>query len=111
MSELDPTPTEVVAIDWERLALGDPADDLGRLTAEVAVGIRSHGGPAAEAEAAVERILASYGAALGPGRIDGPFAERFRLHRASSTLRIARNGWLPQTDRLRLVAQASELLA
>ena len=106
-----PAATEVVAIDWERLALGDPADDLGRLAAEVAAGIRSHGGPAAEAEAAVERILAGYGAALGPGRIDEPFAERFRFHRASSTLRIARNGWLPQTDRLRLVAQASALLA
>ncbi|MBA3875886.1 MAG: hypothetical protein C0498_02950 [Anaerolinea sp.] len=90
-----PTATEVVAIDWERLAPGNPADDRGRLAAEVAAGIRSHGGPAAEADAVVERILASYGAALGSGRIDEPFVERFRFHRASSTLRIARNGWLP----------------
>ncbi len=106
-----PATTEVVAIDWERLALGDPADDLGRLAAEVAAGIRSHGGPAGEAEAAVGRILASYGTIPAPGRIDEAFAERFRFHRAASTLRIARNGWLPQTDRLRLVAQASALLA
>lgn len=106
-----PSAAGVVAIDWERLALGDPADDLGRLAAEVAAGIRSHGGPAEEAEATVGRILTAYGAAAGAGRVDEPFAERFRFHRASSTLRIARNGWLPQTDRLRLVAQASALLA
>jgi len=106
-----PSAADVVAIDWERLALGDPADDLGRLAAEVAAGIRSHGGPAEEAEAAVGRILTAYGAAAGAGRVDEPFAERFRFHRASSTLRIARNGWLSQTDRLRLIAQASTLLA
>lgn len=76
----------------------------------MAAGIRSHGGPAAEAEAAVGRILASYDAAAPSQLADDGFAERFRFHRASSTLRIARNGWLSQLERTRLVAQAVALL-
>lgn len=106
-----PSPDEVVAIDWERLAVGDPADDLGRLMAEVANGIRIRGGEAAEAEAAAERIMTAYRAALPDGLPDHGFGERLRFHRASSTLRMARNGWLSALERTRLVTEAMALLA
>jgi len=36
---------------------------------------------------------------------------RARFYRASSTLRIARNGWVSRLDRTALVAQAMALLA
>jgi hypothetical protein len=36
---------------------------------------------------------------------------RARFYRASSTLRIARNGWISRLDRTALVAQAMGLLA
>jgi hypothetical protein len=43
------------------------------------------------------------------GSNDG-FVERMRFHQASSTLRIARNGWISRSERMQLVTQAMTLL-
>ena len=40
----------------------------------------------------------------------GDAAEKYAFHRAVSTLRIARNGWLSRLDRTALVAHAAILL-
>jgi aminoglycoside phosphotransferase (APT) family kinase protein len=101
----------VVVVDWERLRLGDPAFDLGRLMAETTHSIDQHGGSVAEAEPFVRFIADTYRYAL-PASWDGDgLLKRARFYRASSTLRIARNGWVSRLDRTALVAQAMALLA
>lgn len=100
----------VVVLDWERFHSGDPAFDLGRLMAEITHSVNQHGGGVGEAEQLVDRLMNAYCRArrLSPGeRLLG----RARFYRASSTLRIARNGWISRLDRTALVAQAMALLA
>jgi aminoglycoside phosphotransferase len=100
----------VVVIDWERLYAGDPASDLGRLMAEITHSINQHGGSVAEAEHFVEHMVDAYRHAA-PRDWDGEaVVRRTRFYRASSTLRIARNGWVSRLDRTALVAQAMALL-
>ncbi len=106
-----PESGEVVVVDWERLDRGDPASDLGRLMAEITHSINQHGGSVVEAEPFVEHMVDAYGRAL-PSCWDGEaLVDRARFYRASSTLRIARNGWVSRLDRMALVAQAMALLA
>jgi aminoglycoside phosphotransferase (APT) family kinase protein len=101
----------VVALDWERLHVADPASDLGRLMAEVSHSITRHGGDVAEALFFVQSLTGAYCAAL-PATWDAErLIARAGFFQASSTLRIARNGWVPRLDRLELVAQALALLA
>jgi aminoglycoside phosphotransferase (APT) family kinase protein len=101
----------VVVVDWERLRVGDPAFDLGRLMAEITHSINQHGGGVAEAEPFVRRMVDTYRHALPPSWDGDAVADRARFYRASSTLRIARNGWVSRLDRTALVAQAMALLA
>ncbi len=101
----------VVLIDWERLELADAAADLGRLMAEVDYSIKQHGGSAAEAAPALRYLVDAYGQALPCGWDADVMIERARFYRASSTLRIARNGWVSRLDRTALVAQAMGLLS
>jgi len=101
----------IVVVDWERLYPGDPASDLGRLMAEVTHSINQHGGSVLEAQPFVETLCDAYSRAL-PADWDGEgLVRRARFYRASSTLRIARNGWVSRLDRTALVAQAMALLA
>lgn len=101
----------VVFVDWERLYPGDPASDLGRLLAEVTHSVHQHGGSVLEAQPFVEELCDFYRRAL-PSNWDGEaLVRRARFYRASSTLRIARNGWVSRLDRTALVAQAMALLA
>jgi len=101
----------VVVVDWERLYVGDPAFDLGRLVAEITHSINQHGGSVAESEPFARHMLDAYRQAL-PEDWDGEgLVRRSRFYRASSTLRIARNGWVSRLDRTALVAQAMALLA
>jgi len=101
----------IVVLDWERLYPGDPASDLGRLMAEVTHSINQHGGSVLEAQPFVEKLCDAYFRAL-PDDWDGEgLVRRARFYRASSTLRIARNGWVSRLDRTALVAQAMGLLA
>jgi len=101
----------VVVLDWERLDVSDPAFDLGRLMAEITHSINQHGGSIAEAEPFVRVMTEAYRDALPPSWDSDALMERARFYRASSTLRIARNGWVSRLDRTALVAQAMALLA
>lgn len=106
-----PNAGSVVAIDWERLEVADPASDLGRLMAEVGHSINQHGGTMIEAESFVQHLADTYSQALPPDEGPEALVKRARFYRASSTLRIARNGWVSRLDRTALVAQAMALLA
>ncbi len=101
----------IVVVDWERLYAGDPAFDLGRLMAEITHSINQHGGSVAEAQPFVERMADAYRRALPRAWHGNQIVDRARFYRASSTLRIARNGWVSRLDRTALVAQAMALLA
>ena len=101
----------VVAVDWERLEVADPAADLGRLMAELGHSINQHGGSVAEAVPFVGRLAGAYRQAL-PGMVDADaLLARARFYQASSSLRIARNGWVSKLDRMALVAHALALLS
>lgn len=100
---------EMVVIDWERMYPGDPAADLGRLMAEVAHSISQHGGTVAEAMPALQCLSTAYRHSLA-GDAAAVIA-RARFYQASSTLRIARNGWVSRLDRTGMVARAMALLA
>lgn len=102
---------EVVVIDWERLETADPAFDLGRLMAEVTHSIQQHGGSVGEATPFVEHLVGTYVEALPEAWDVEALLRRARFYRASSTLRIARNGWVSRLDRTALVAQGMALLA
>jgi tRNA A-37 threonylcarbamoyl transferase component Bud32 len=101
----------VIVIDWERLEIADPAADLGRLMAEVTHSIGQHRGTVDEALPFVRRLTTVYRAALPEEWDADAVVRRARFYRASSTLRIARNGWVSRLDRTALVAQAMGLLA
>ncbi len=101
----------VVAIDWERCHVADPAADLGRLMAEVSHSVKQYGGDVAEAVSLLQHLAEAYRQALPPDRNAEALVERARFYQASSTLRIARNGWVSRLDRSTLVAQALALLA
>jgi aminoglycoside phosphotransferase (APT) family kinase protein len=101
----------VVAIDWERSKIADPASDLGRLMAEITHSINQHGGSVAEAQPFVQSVYDAYTGAMQDEILSPSFFERTRFYQALSTLRIARNGWVPKLDRMGLVAQAFGLLA
>lgn len=102
----------VVGIDWERMKETDPAADVGRLTAEIAHSITAHGGSVAEALPLVEHVIDAYFRAAGHAdETREAFTQRVRFFRATSTLRIARNGWVPRVERMAMVAEALALLA
>jgi hypothetical protein len=63
-----------------------------------------------EALSFVEHLTESYREALPDDWDAASLLERARFYRASSTLRIARNGWLSRLERTALVAQAMALL-
>jgi aminoglycoside phosphotransferase (APT) family kinase protein len=101
----------VVVVDWERLYVADPAGDLGRLLAEVSHSIEQHGGSIAEALPFLQRLADAYSRALAAEQDAQALLDRARFFQASSTLRIARNGWVSRLDRTALVAQALALLS
>lgn len=101
----------MVAIDWERAGYDDPAADLGRLMAEVAHSINQHGGSPEEAQPFIQAVQEAYLAGLPETWDPAALVERAHFHRAASTLRIARNGWVSRLDRTALVAQAFSLLS
>lgn len=101
----------LITIDWERAKLYDPAADVGRLLAEVAHAITQQGGTYNEALPLLEHIQKTYIEARAAAIDREATLKRVRFHRASSTLRIARNGWLSRLERTALVAEALALLS
>ncbi len=101
----------VVAIDWERSEIGDPAADLGRLMAEVTHSVNQRGGNFAEGLVFTNHLATAYCNELHSHWEKDSLMFRARFYQATSTLRIARNGWLSRLDRLALVLQAFALLS
>ena len=101
----------IVAIDWERAGYADPAFDLGRLLAEISHSINSHGGDNAESAAFTHYMAEIYHQSLSADAGFEALLQRARFYQASSSLRIARNGWVPREVRLQLVGQAFALLS
>lgn len=100
----------MVAIDWERAGYSDPAADLGRIMAEVSHSVKQHGGSFEEAQPILEHLVNSYRLEIPTEWDANSMIERARFYQATSTLRIARNGWVSRLDRMALVAQAMALL-
>jgi len=100
----------VIGIDWERLEIADPAADLGRLAAEVAHSLLEQGGDSMEANQSIDYLVISYQNALPPGVNADRIGKRIRFYQATSTLRIARNGWISRLKRFKLVTHAMALL-
>jgi hypothetical protein len=100
----------IFAVNWKRLRTADPASELGRLFAEVAHNIQQYGGDYQEAEQLLQFITRAYCQRLPSGWGGEALLHRARFYQASSTLRIARNGWLLPLQRTALVAQALALL-
>jgi aminoglycoside phosphotransferase (APT) family kinase protein len=106
-----PPQNGVVAIDWERSELADPAADLGRLMAEVTHCINQQGGDFAEGQIFNQHIIDTYLSSLpAVGQADA-LLQRALFYQATSTLRIARNGWLSRQDRFGLILEAFALLS
>jgi len=101
----------VVAIDWERSEKADPAADLGRLMAEITHSISQHGGDFAEGRIFANYLLSTYCDVLDSHWEKDSLMFRSKFYQATSTLRIARNGWVSRQDRLALVLQAFALLS
>ncbi len=106
-----PSEGGVVAIDWERSKFADPAADLGRLMAEVTHSINQHGGNFSEGQTFAQHLAKTYCDFLPTTWDPVALLHRAQFYQATSTLRIARNGWLSRQDRLALVLQASALLS
>lgn len=102
---------QLVAIDWERMHVADPALDLGRLMAEIGHSINEQGGDVVEAQALVAEFQQAYKQASPPDWAAADHFHRATFYRASSILRIARNGWIARQERLALITQAMALLA
>jgi len=98
-----------VAIDWERSEYADPAADLGRLMAEVTHSVNKYGGNYSEGVSYANKLAAAYCEEINLNGNSDSLVHRARFYQAASTLRIARNGWLPRMDRLALVLQAFAL--
>jgi nitroreductase len=79
--------------------------------AEITHSINQHGGSVGEAEPFIWHMVDTYCQALPADWNADDLVERTRFYRASSTLRIARNGWVSRLDRTALIAQAMALLA
>jgi hypothetical protein len=64
-----------------------------------------------EAEPFIRHLVDAYRQGLPADWSADALIDRAIFYRASSTLRIARNGWISRLDRTALVAQAMGLLA
>lgn len=106
-----PTDGRGVAIDWERSDAADPAADLGRLMAEVTHSVNQHGGNFTEGQTFAQHLAEKYCDFLPPNWKANTLLHRTQFYQATSTLRIARNGWLSRIDRLSLILHAFALLS
>ena len=95
-----------MAIDWERSEFADPAADLGRLMAEITHSVNQHGGNFSGGQTFAQQLAKTYCDFLPTTWNPVALLHRAQFYQATSTLRIARNGWLSHQDRFELILQA-----
>lgn len=106
-----PDQGQVVGIDWERLKVSDPATDIGRLLAEINHSLDQFGESRPEIAALEQLLLNEYSDRAALAGDADEFRQRALFHQASSTLRIARNGWISRMDRMALITRAMAMLS
>jgi tRNA A-37 threonylcarbamoyl transferase component Bud32 len=107
---------ELVALDWERAQVADPAADLGRLLAEVGHSLRQQQQDGEAVAALLQATQDAYAQGSVHAGHDGArqwqhLQSRARFYEAISMLRIARNAWVGLPFREELVRRAETLLA
>jgi aminoglycoside phosphotransferase (APT) family kinase protein len=106
-----PDQGQVVGIDWERLKVSDPATDIGRLLAEINHTLDQFGESRPQIAALEQLLLNEYADRAALAGDAEEFRQRALFHQASSTLRIARNGWISRMDRMALITRAMAMLS
>jgi aminoglycoside phosphotransferase (APT) family kinase protein len=106
---------DLVALDWERAQVADPAADLGRLLAEVGHSLRQQRYDESAVVALLQATKDAYGEwdAGAGARADDRWERlqsRARFYEAIGMLRIARNAWVGRPFRQSLVERAEALL-
>jgi aminoglycoside phosphotransferase (APT) family kinase protein len=100
----DEDPQRLGIIDFESLRLGDAAEDLGYLAAEIKHLFWSYTGDPWASEEFIRRLYAAYD---GGG---SSLTDRGRFFMGCAELRIARNVWLAFDYRRQLIAEAERCL-
>jgi aminoglycoside phosphotransferase (APT) family kinase protein len=109
----DATPTNflfhhqnVTGIDLEKMKLADRCWDLGFMAAELKHHHMWRAGDGARAEPYIGHFLWEYGVAFGDTRIFYNVTRRLPFYMALGLLRIARNTWLTEKYRHKLIGEA-----
>jgi thiamine kinase-like enzyme len=109
----DATPTnflfnhqKVTGIDLEKMKWTDRCWDLGFIAAELKHHYMWRAGDGKKAEPFIGHFLWEYAVAFGDTRIFYSITRRLPLYMALGLLRIARNGWLDEKYRYKLIGEA-----
>jgi hypothetical protein len=109
----DATPTNfffyhdrVTGIDLEKMKLADRCWDLGFIAAELKHHFMWRNGNGAAAEPYIGHFLWEYGLAYGDTGIFYRVTRRLPLYMALGLLRIARNAWLDEKYRYKLIGES-----
>jgi thiamine kinase-like enzyme len=109
----DATPTnflfqhqKVTGIDLEKMKWADRCWDLGFIAAEVKHHHMWRAGDGKKAEPFIGHFLWEYALAFGNTQIFYEITQRLPLYMALGLLRIARNGWLDEKYRYKLIGEA-----
>lgn len=100
----------LTVIDLERLWLGDPAEDLGCLVAELKHLFFWYAHEPWGSEPYIQNVYGTYASCQAGDEDFGLLTERGRFHMGCVLLRIARNSWLDLDYRRRLVEIAETCL-
>jgi serine/threonine protein kinase len=101
----------VIAIDLERMRLGDRAFDLGRVAAEMKHFFMQHSTDRFLAEPFIQHFLGEYAIhAPDPDSAYDSLTDRIPFHISLTLLRIARNSWISDFHRRQLIDEAKNTL-
>lgn len=101
----------VIAIDLERMRLGDRVFDLGRIAAEMKHFFMEASGDAYAVEPFIEHFLAEYARHCpDPDSALDSLTNRIPFHMSLTLLRIARNPWISDDHRRQLIDEAKNTL-
>ena len=113
----DATPTnflfhhqKVTGIDLEKMKWADRCWDLGFMAAELKHNYLWRAGDGFKAEPFIGHFLWEYSVALGNTNLFYGITRRLPLYMALGLLRIARNDWLDEQYRYKLIGEAKQCL-